>query len=290
MSIKRILVPVTGESLDEGVLATALKVAKKFGAHLEALFFQIDPGQYLRVMAVEKSYVFPPGFRSQLVERLEEQQRSARWRFESLAKGAGLELVEDPPASPGPSAWWRAVMGHDYRSIPEYGWFFDLIVVGYTGASRRGSRSASEETGMMVFTGGVPALMVPSTPAQSIGRSIMIGWNRSSQAENAIRRAMPFLTRANEVTLLSIATGAKQGPSLEEASRYLEWHGIGARLVEVVPDGRPVGQILLAKAQELESDLLVMGAYSHTRLREMILGGVTKYVLEHAQIPVLAFH
>ena len=57
-----------------------------------------------------------------------------------------------------------------------------------------------------------------------------------------------------------------------------------------MPDGRPAGEVLLAKARELGADLLVMGAYSHTRLRERILGGVTKYVLEHADIPVLAFH
>ncbi len=90
--------------------------------------------------------------------------------------------------------------------------------------------------------------------------------------------------------MLSIATGAKQGPSLRQANRYLEWHAIGAWQVEVFPDGRPVGEILLTKAQELGADLRVMRAYSHARLRESILGGVTKYVPEDAEIPVLAFH
>ena len=116
MSIKRILVPVTGDSLDGDVLEAALKVATKFGAHIEALFFQIDPGEYLRIMAVEKSYNFPPGFRSQLIERLEEQQISVRRRFEDLAKGAGVALAEDPPGSSKPTASWRAITGTDYRA------------------------------------------------------------------------------------------------------------------------------------------------------------------------------
>ncbi len=90
--------------------------------------------------------------------------------------------------------------------------------------------------------------------------------------------------------MLSIATGAKQGPLLRQANRYLEWHAIGARQVEVFPDGRPVGEILLTKAQDWGPISGVMGTYSHARLRESILGGVTKYVLEHAEIPVLAFH
>ncbi len=98
------------------------------------------------------------------------------------------------------------------------------------------------------------------------------------------------LHTVNQVPLLSIATGAKQGPSLRQANRYLEWYAIGARQVEVFPDGWPIGETLLAKAQELGADFRVMGAYSHARLRESILGGVTKYVLEHADIPVLAFH
>ena len=101
---------------------------------------------------------------------------------------------------------------------------------------------------------------------------------------------MPFLTCAKRVIICAVATGAKQGPSPEDVARTLAWHDIETEVKEITPDGRSVGRVLLDEAKEVEANLLVMGAYSHSRLREMILGGVTKYVIEHAELPVLLAH
>jgi nucleotide-binding universal stress UspA family protein len=101
---------------------------------------------------------------------------------------------------------------------------------------------------------------------------------------------MPFLKRAKRVVILMVATGAKQGPSPKDVARTLAWHDIKTEVKEVPPDGRGVGQLLLDEAKEVEADLLIMGAYSGGRWKEMILGGVTKYVIEHAELPVFMAH
>ena len=115
----------------------------------------------------------------------------------------------------------------------------------------------------------------------------MIGWNRSAQAARAVHAALPMLERAGDVVILSVETGAKRGPSAEQMARYLAWHEVKAEVREFAPDNRSVGEVLLAEAEAAECDLLVTGAYSHSRLRDLLLGGVTRHVLAEADIPVL---
>jgi nucleotide-binding universal stress UspA family protein len=88
----------------------------------------------------------------------------------------------------------------------------------------------------------------------------------------------------------SVATGAKSGPSAEEIAENLAWHGIATEVREIAPDYRSVGEVVLAEASAISADLLVMGAYSHSRIRQMILGGVTQHVFTHATLPVFMAH
>jgi nucleotide-binding universal stress UspA family protein len=153
------------------------------------------------------------------------------------------------------------------------------------------SRDASRATleGVLSSTGR-PALLAPPVKPQRIGDTVLLGWNRTAQSARSVVSAMPFLKCAKRVIVCAVATGAKQGPSPNDVARTLAWHDIEAEVREITPDDRSVGRVLLDEAKEVEANLLVMGAYSHSRLREMIVGGVTKYVIEHAELPVLLAH
>jgi len=98
------------------------------------------------------------------------------------------------------------------------------------------------------------------------------------------------LTRTGRVEIFSIATGAKEGPSAHDAARLLSWHGISAEVTEVPPELGPVAETVLARAQQTGVDLVVIGAYSHSRFREIVLGGVTQHILRHATVPVFMAH
>jgi nucleotide-binding universal stress UspA family protein len=165
---------------------------------------------------------------------------------------------------------------------------YDLIVIDLAAARLHSASQDTLETAL--FSSGRPVLLAPQIPPTRLGDTVFVGWNRTAQSARTVLGAMPFLKRAKRVVILMVATGAKQGPSPKDVARTLAWHDIKTEVKEVPPDGRGVGQILLDEAKEVEADLLIMGAYSGGRWKEMILGGVTKYVIEHAELPVFMAH
>jgi nucleotide-binding universal stress UspA family protein len=127
-------------------------------------------------------------------------------------------------------------------------------------------------------------------PSQ-IGKRILIAWNGTSEAAAAVSAALPFLQRAEAITVLTIETEkALNRISGEELLRNLAWHGVTANTLKVAPGSETVGAIILAQCEQMNADLLVTGAYTHSRLIQIILGGVTRHIIAEAKIPVLAAH
>lgn len=142
-----------------------------------------------------------------------------------------------------------------------------------------------------LFATGRPVLIAPRDEPQTIGETVLIAWNRGAQAARAFHAAKALLLeRSARVRILSITTGAKEGPPAEAIARNLAWHGIRADIRELSPDYRSVGEVILAEASAIGADMVVMGAYSHNRLRQMILGGVTSHVLANASVSVFMAH
>jgi len=101
---------------------------------------------------------------------------------------------------------------------------------------------------------------------------------------------MPFLRRAATVHILTAQSARTTGEEATQLADYLAWHGIHAGIQMVKPNDEPVGSAVVTRASELGADFLVMGGYGHSRVREMILGGVTRYILTHPSLPVLIAH
>lgn len=139
-----------------------------------------------------------------------------------------------------------------------------------------------------LFDTGRPVLVAPPAAPLQIGRKIAIAWNGSSQAARAVAFSLPFLERAEQVTIL-VGSGQDSHTPGTALAAYLERHGIRAA-VEGFDVAGSVGKSVLERAGELGADLIVMGAYGHSRLREMILGGATREILASATLPVLMAH
>jgi nucleotide-binding universal stress UspA family protein len=174
--------------------------------------------------------------------------------------------------------------GDDF--VGNYGRVFDVVVLARpdTGSSR--PSLATIEAGL--FESGRPILIAPPTPPERIGENILIAWNCSTEQATTTAFAMPLLKQASRVTVLTVQGpgGSVPGPSGEQLARYLARHGVAAEAVTVSPKGRSAGEAVLAHATSFGCDLLIKGAYTQSRLRQIIFGGPTRHILAHATLPV----
>jgi len=141
-----------------------------------------------------------------------------------------------------------------------------------------------------LFETGRPVLVAPPSPPRRIGENILIAWNCSTEQARATALAMPLLQKASRVTVLTVEGGTVPGPTGEQLARHLARNGVPCEPVTVTPDGRSTGEVILANAASLGCDLLIKGAYTQSRLRQMIFGGATRHILANATLPVLMAH
>ncbi|MGH1483566.1 MAG: universal stress protein [Geminicoccales bacterium] len=291
MSIKRILVPITTIEDLASMTAAAISVALMFKGHVQFLY-QRDGGAEHHDMFGSFGSLSMSQF-NQLLEShrddIEKRARDIRAHVEDQIQSHDLVYQETPSPSEQPSASLCEIDEPITDFVGHFGGVSDLIVVGQP--SKANEQSVNTVIGAALFASGRPVLMAPPVMPAALDQRVVIGWNRSIQAGRGVSSALPFLLQAKAVEIISVVTGAKRGPSADDLANYLTWHGVGSEVKEIPPEEhRAVGDILLHTAEELGADMLITGAYSHSRLREMLLGGVTKHILSHAHLPVLMAH
>jgi nucleotide-binding universal stress UspA family protein len=138
---------------------------------------------------------------------------------------------------------------------------------------------------------GRPVLFLAHVPKSGNFRRIAIAWNESLESSRAVASSLPLIKEADTVDILTGASQRTHGEGAQSLRDYLVCHGVSARPHRLSAKGHDsVGEAILEKCGELSSDLLIMGAYTHSRFRELVFGGVTRHVLGHAELPVLVAH
>jgi len=165
---------------------------------------------------------------------------------------------------------------------------FDVLVLGRPGDDPQGPRMMTLEAGL--FESGRPVLIAPPTPPRTLGENVMIAWNCSTEQARTTAFAMPLLRHAKKVTVLTVEGATVPGPSGAQMARSLQLNGIPTEALTLKPERRSAGEVILARAKELGCDLLIKGAYTQSRLRQMIFGGTTRHILANAMLPVLMAH
>jgi nucleotide-binding universal stress UspA family protein len=170
----------------------------------------------------------------------------------------------------------------------------DLIIVGPHDVGEEGSRGPSAMAGELAVRAPAPVLVVPGeTRRFDVNAPVLIAWNGSSEACVALRAAVPLLALSDKVTLASVAEPDGRDRfdfPIGEAARYLDRHGVDAEVVEIPRGDAKVADTLFSAAQMRECGMLVMGAYGHSRLAEMLMGGVTRRALSDPQMPIFLAH
>lgn len=283
--MRTILVPLAPGFDAEAALDAALAVARPMNSHIRALFAHFTPEA---AAAVYPDIMANAQLNAQIIE-----QESRRVATAERSRFDGWRLKHQLAAAPADdrldrcfATWVEPEMEID-AAVTYYGRVSDLVVMTRFPA---GDPLAGRCLDAALFGTGRPTLLMPKPAVSSLLEHVMIAWNGSLEASHAMFGAMPLLRAARRVSVFT-ATESEQehrnGTDLEEA---LSWYGIAThRLPRVHPAGSP-GAELLATAHRSEVTLIVMGAYTHSRLRQAFLGGVTRRVLAEATIPVLMTH
>jgi nucleotide-binding universal stress UspA family protein len=281
-----ILVPLSGEVHDRAALAAAYHVAQPFRAHITGLFIRPDP-----VDAIGVFQGIPP----EMVDRVtraatatwNERAGLARQAFDEARAAADAALADRPTGTDTVTAYWREVTGAEDVLLAGHGRLADLVV--FAGVRAGAAAELREHFATALFNTARPILLVPEGGIEASPRTVAIAWNGTAEATRALSGALPLLLNAERLHVLTAATprtGVESGAALAE---YLGWHGIIGEVHPMYPENE-VGPALCARAKELEADLLVMGGYGRSRMRERIFGGVTQHVLDQHDIPVLIAH
>ncbi len=280
MTMKTILVPLEDSGAAPAMLMAAWLTARRFAGSIEALYVRRSlPGV---VVADIGGYAAATPDLMQSFEQ-EDRQRASQVHalFDNFVRerGGEGEAVE--------AIWAEASEAGD-QALGMYARVHDLTVVGRPVAGQSVPAMTTLET--ILFDSGRPILIAPPRPPASLGDIVVIHWNGSTETARATALAMPFLNKAKRVVVVSVEGVTVPGPNAGALARYLKGNGIAAELRELPTDSRGGGAAVLAEAQSLGADLLVKGAYTHSRLRQMIFGGATSHILAAAEIPVLMAH
>jgi len=281
MTMKTILIPTErGESMSSALQVTLL-LARRFDSYIEGFAFQ--PG-ISQLLAVDMGASFAT--ESFMQESIEEAKKT-KAMFEAFMQEQGVPRSSQ--AASGLSFSWLDDAPEGEDIVGSYGRVFDLIVLSRPDATSLGRHHRALESGL--FESGRPILLSPPSPPKQIATNVLIAWNGSTEQTRAIAFAMPLLRQAERVKVLTIPGGAGvPGPSGEQLTRSLQRNGIPATPLTVELDGRSTGETILAAAASEDCDLLIKGAYTQSRLRQLIFGGAPRHILANATLPVFLAH
>jgi nucleotide-binding universal stress UspA family protein len=274
MPISDILIYVDNSSSWPSRAAAALDLARRHDAHLIGL------GVKEPIPAVYAGDGASYGAIAELMRMRERELEEDKARFEEAMRTAGYE----------PNSEWREGAGDAVLTLALHARYVDLTVVSQ-GDPESDDVYRTSLPGDLALTSGRPVLVIPYIGAQApIGRRILVAWSGSRESARAVGDSLDLLREAEEVRVLTISERAMRETSNTDLARYLARHGVRAEVETIGSGGVDIGDGILNVASERGSDLIVMGCYGHSRLREAVFGGVSRTLLRTMTVPVLMSH
>ncbi len=278
MTYKTILVHCDGLPKVTQRLAVAVDLAQRHGAHLVGVNVQepfTAPAMFDGTAALDDLFAAYDAMSKARVE-------ASNLAFVKAAKGAQV------------STEWRAESGFAATQLAVHARYADLLVLGQSDPDAEDEVSADlPET--LALSSGRPVLVVPHIGAKApVGKNIMLCWNASRESARAATDALPLLRGADKVTVLSVdPKPSDRGHGAEPGADVATWlarHGVKVAVQRDVAADSDIGGVILSRAADHDVDLIVMGLYDHSRLREMVLGGASRTLLASMTVPVLMAH
>jgi nucleotide-binding universal stress UspA family protein len=287
--IRYILVPATGSDTDQAVFQSALAIARPWAAHI--VFLHVQPDAQKVFVAMASTDMGGGAAYGDLFASLEREaaarQTSTERQVREFCAREQIAFVS-APGTAATTAEWLTEIGDEPTWLSEHGRMADLLVIG---RSREGEPIAMDVLEAALMATGRPVLLAPSKPLRAVGGTVAIAWKNTREAARAVDTARPFIDAADRVVVLSVQEdGAREDRSCDRLAAAICWRNRNTMVRRFATADRPPPDVLLEAAAAVGADLVVMGGYSHSRVREMVLGGFTRRVLQGCDLPVLMAH
>jgi len=278
MSYKDLLVHVDNARNCPNRVDIAVQIATDNDAHLTGIYVMSRPH-------------IPQFIQAHIGEEVLEAQRQSGLAAAKKAE----EIFSTAAERAGIKYEWRVVEGDLFESIRLHTRYSDMVIMGQYNEDEASGDGAESLIDRLVLSAGRPVLVIPYIGAyETIGKRVMVAWDAGRLAARAVNDAIPLMQNAKVVEVMAVnPKEAKDGHSDTPGSDiclHLARHGINADAEHVISNEVDPGNMLLSRAADQSTDLIVMGAYGHRRLRELVLGGVTHHILKHMTVPVLMAH
>jgi Universal stress protein UspA and related nucleotide-binding proteins len=278
--MQSILVPLEESDMLASVLQMAAVAAQEWGSYLEGLYVRRE---YIGTVPLNGGI---PVVIEELRRDEWERVRQAHALFDKVMGERNIPL-DAGPGGIRPTAHFRADAPPGEAFVARHARLFDITVLGQPARRESAPRMATVEA--VLFESGRPLLLAPPMPPDRFGETVVVAWNGSTETARTLAFARPILQRARRVIVLSVEGGMVDGPNGEDVVRSLDRTGIVAQ-ARHVPQHHGTGETILEETRALGGDLLIKGAYTQSRLRQMIFGGATRLILEMAHVPVFMAH
>lgn len=279
MGYRSFLVQVDDSDQSDRRTRVAARLARAFGADLQGVYVTSTPE-----MTPFKAAILPDSVVEHRLRDTGKAQAHAETRFRAAAAAEQM-----------PAVAWSAPAGPAIEAVVLQTCYADVAVVGQPLPEDANAGFASDLVYGMLMDAGRPLLIVPHYGDYPVvGRNVLIAWKESRESTRAVCDALPFLKRADRVIVMTVSSPKDDTLAASQSgaaiATYLARHDIVAEVRPEMAEDIDVGNLLLSRAADLSTDLLVMGAYSRWRLTERVLGGVTRLMLESMTVPVLMSH
>lgn len=282
--MKTILIPLNGTSPTDALIDAAVQLARQTTGFVQAVWCQ----QTLPIIAGE-GITLPAEYLSQFEQEERELAEHSREAFLKRLETLGVPLGEmDTWDRSAPAASWMELKGTGAVALAEMARIFDISVMHRPVPEKTTEWRTTCET--VLFEGGRPLLLVSDALPQSFGRVIVIAWNGSSETARAIGLAGSVLRAAEAVHVIEVEGGMVSGPTASQVACALKAGGVHASSESLKSGEGSVADAMMRYAADVNADLIIKGAYTHSRLRALIFGGATSDIFSKSTIPVLFCH
>lgn len=286
MFLRCLLVP-TAPGLDATRrLDAALRLGRRLRAHIGVAFMAPGPEHVMASMA--SLIPLDCATVEALARGVREAAAKGKAALEAWCEREGVAFMPADGRLDATFASWTELSGEIEPLLTLAGRVNDLIIIDRPNPAEPFTGRALDTA---LFSVGRPTLMVDESVPHDLLDHVMVAWNGSLEATRLIGQSITLLHEAARVTIVHARTEHVEGARAADLCAYLRWHGIVAEAATLeVEEGTSVGAAILAEAGQRNASMLALGAYTHSRVREFLLGGVTRHVIEHARIPVLMAH